>query len=177
MSDLIRREDAYAALRGLTRHPTRSPSRTMTTIRMTTMTKITITNGMMTKLEALTMPMPMKIEMRKSTTKTDGFIKKLANGYDTCWYDFDDKSTWFQDDALTVPALQREDVRYVKNKAGPGYMKIVRVEKDTQGRHYAETSSSVSMYTFFITDKQPPLDDLEAIEQRFMRDMGICPKE
>ena len=125
------------------------------------------------------MPMPMKIEMRKSTTKTDGFIKKLANGYDACWYDFDDKRTWFQDDALTVPALQREDVRYVKNKAGPGYMKIERVEVDSQGRHFVDCSrvGGGGMYTFFITDKQPPLDDLEAIEQRFMRDMGICPKE
>ena len=32
------------------------------------------------------------------------------------------------------------------------------------------------MYTFFITDKQPPLDDLEAIEQRFMKDMGMFTK-
>lgn len=112
----------------------------------------------------------MKMTSMKSMTKTDGFIKKLANGYDACWYDFDDKSTWFQDEALTVPALQRGDVRYVKNKAGPGYMKIVCVEKDSQGRHYVESSSSVSMHTHFLTDNLLPLNDLEALEQRFMRD-------
>ena len=109
----------------------------------------------------------------------DSYIRGLALRYPTCWYDFNDKSTWFQDDNLTTPALKPEDVRYVKNKAGPGYMKIVRVEKDTQGRHFVDCSrvGGGGMYTFFITDKQPPLDDLEAIEQRFMRDMGICPKE
>ena len=125
------------------------------------------------------MPMPMKIGMRKSTTKTDEFIKKLAeDGHTACWYDFDDKSTWFQDEALTVPALQREDVRYVKNKAGPGYMKIERVEVDSQGRPFVDCSrvGGGGMYTFFITDKQPPLDDLEAIEQRFMKDMGMFTK-
>ena len=121
------------------------------------------------------MPMMMKIEMMKSTTKaaiTNSGFREI----DACWYDFDDKSTWFQDDALTVPALQPEDVRYVKNKVGPGYMKIVRVEKDSQGRHYVESSSSVNMYTSFSTNKPLPLNDLEAIEQRFMRDMGIFPK-
>jgi len=114
----------------------------------------------------------MKMTSMKSMTKTDGFIKKLADGYDACWYDFDDKSTWFQDEALTVSALQREDVRYVKNKAGPGYMKIVSVEKDSQGRHYIDSSSSVNMYTSLSTNKPLPLNDLEALEQRFMQDMA-----
>ena len=122
------------------------------------------------------MPMMMKIEMMKSTTKTDGFFEKLADGHDACWYDFNDKSTWFQDDALTAPAFRPEDVRYVKNKVGPGYMKIVRVEKDSQGRHYVESSSSVNMYTSLSTNKPLPLNDLEALEQRFMRDMGMFEK-
>ena len=122
------------------------------------------------------MPMMMKMTSMKSTTKTgkttDDYVKTLAYGCDACWYDFDDKSTWFQDEGLTVPALQRQDVRYVKNKAGPGYMKIVSVEKDSQGRHYVEGSSSVSTHTHFLTDNLLPLSDLEDIEQKFMRDMG-----
>lgn len=121
------------------------------------------------------MPMMMKIEMMKSTTKT-AITNSGFREIDACWYDFDDKSTWFQDDALTVPALQPEDVRYVKNKVGPGYMKIVRVEKDSQGRHYVESSSSVNMYTSLSTNKPLPLNDLEALEQRFMRDMGMFEK-
>ena len=93
-----------------------------------------------------------------------------------CWYDFADKSTWFQDHALTVPALQPEDVRYVKNKIGPGYSKIERIEVDGQGRYCVECSSSVSMHTYFLADNPLPLSDLEALEQRFMRDMGISTK-
>ena len=113
-----------------------------------------------------------------SVTMTDEFIKKLAeDGHTTCWYDFNDKSTWFQDDALTVPALRQEDVRYVKNKVGPGYMNVGGVEKDDQGRHYVDGSGSGGgMHTSFSTNKPLSLNDLEAIEQRFMRDMGIFPK-
>ena len=70
---------------------------------------------------------------------TDEFIKKLAeDGHTTCWYDFNDKSTWFQDDALTVPALRQEDVRYVKNKVGPGYVRVERLETDSHGRYYRD---------------------------------------
>ena len=107
----------------------------------------------------------------------DSYIRGLALRYPTCWYDFNDKSTWFQDDNLTTPALKPEDVRYVKNKAGPGYMKTVCVEKDNQGRHFVDCSSATNMYTYFLADNPLPLNDVEAIEQRFIKDMGICPKE
>ena len=114
--------------------------------------------------------MKMKMKMTKTRTRTeDELIARLRER--GCWYDFNDKSTWFRNEALTAWALQPEDVRYVKNKAGPGYMKIERVEVDSQGRHFVESSSSVNMYTYFLTDKPLPLDDLEALEQRFMRDM------
>jgi len=122
------------------------------------------------------MPMMMKIEMMKSTTKT-AITNSGFREIDACWYDFNDKSTWFQDDALTVPALRQEDVRYVKNKVGPGYMNVGGVEKDDQGRHYVDGSGSGGgMHTSFSTNKPLSLNDLEAIEQRFMRDMGIFPK-
>ena len=94
-----------------------------------------------------------------------------------CWYDFNDKSTWFQDEDLTVPALQPEDVRYVKNKIGPGYMKTVLVEKDGQDRYFVDCSGAINMYTYFLANKPIQLlSNLEAMEQRFMQDMGIYPK-
>jgi hypothetical protein len=88
-----------------------------------------------------TKPM-MKIEsmrsMTNTVTKTDEFFEKLAKGYDACWYDYGDKGTWFQDADLTVPALQPEDVRYVKNKSGPGHVKVERIEIDSHGRYYRD---------------------------------------
>ncbi len=90
-----------------------------------------------------------------------------------CWYDYNDNSTWFQDDTLTVPALQPEDVRYVKNKVGPGYMKIKRIEIDNHGRHYIDYNENVKMYNYLLTDGTLPLSDMEAVEQQFMQDMKI----
>lgn len=109
------------------------------------------------------------------TTMTDNeLIARLRER--GCWYDYADKSTWFKDDALTVPALQPEDVRYVKNKVGPGYMKVERTGQDTQGRYYVECGDNFKIYGALLADKPLPLNDLEALEQRFMRDMGMFTK-
>jgi len=76
--------------------------------------------------------------MTKTVKMTDEFFEKLANGYAACWYDYGDKDTWFQDANLTIPALQPEDVRYVKNKVGPGYVRVDRLEADSHGRYYRD---------------------------------------
>ena len=117
----------------------------------------------------------MKMKMTKTRTRTeDELIARLRER--GCWYDFNDKSTWFQDDALTITALQPENVRYVKNKVGPGYMKIERAGKDAQGRYYVECDDNFKIYGALLADKPLPLSDLEAIEQRFMKDMGMFTK-
>lgn len=107
----------------------------------------------------------------------DEAIRNIIGDTPAYWIDFDDKGTWFQDDALTIPALYREDVRYVKNKAGPGYMQIVSIEKDNQDRHYVESSDGISVRSHLLTNRPLHLlNNLEAMEQRFMQDMGISPK-
>ena len=113
----------------------------------------------------------------KDLTLTDEAIRKIIGDTPSWWIDFDDKGTWFQDLEMTIPALCREDVRYVKNKAGPGYMKIVSIEKDNQDRHYVESSDGISVHSHLLTNRPLQLlNNLEAIEQRFMQDMGIYPK-
>ena len=67
---------------------------------------------------------------------TDEAIRKIIGGTPACWIDFNDRDTWFQDRELTVPALYREDVRYVKNKVGPGYVEVDSLDYDEQGRYY-----------------------------------------
>jgi len=107
----------------------------------------------------------------------DEAIRNIIGDTPAYWIDFEDKDTWFQDPELTVPALYREDVRYVKNKAGPGYMQIVSIEKDNQDRHYVESSDDISLHSYLLTNRPLHLlNNLEAIEQRFMQDMGIYPK-
>ena len=44
----------------------------------------------------------------------------------SCYYDMNDRETWFQDEALTIRATRIEDVRYIKNKAGAGYLQASR---------------------------------------------------
>ena len=111
------------------------------------------------------------------TLTDDEAIRNIIGDTPAYWIDFDDKDTWFQDPELTVPALYREDVRYVKNKAGPGYMQIVGIEKDNQDRHYVESSDDISLHSYLLTNRPLHLlNNLEAIEQRFMQDMGIYPK-
>jgi hypothetical protein len=79
----------------------------------------------------------MKIESMKSTTKT-AITNSSFREIEACWYDYGDKGTWFQDADLTIPALQPEDVRYVKNKAGPGCVGVERIETDSHGRYYRD---------------------------------------
>ena len=107
---------------------------------------------------------------------TDDYMRGLALRYPTCWYDYNDNSTWFKDADLTIPALRPEDVRHVKNKVGPGYVSVERIRKDSQGRYYVEFNGSVRFHQHLLADTKLLPSDLEAIEQRFMRDMGILPK-
>ncbi len=93
-----------------------------------------------------------------------------------CWYDYADKSTWFQDVDLTIPALQPEDVRYVKNKVGLGCTMVERIEMDSHGQYYIECGDNFTIYGSLLSDKPMPLSDVEAIEQRFMQDMKIYQK-
>jgi hypothetical protein len=41
------------------------------------------------------------------------------------WYDFSDRTTWFQDKDRTVVAERIEDVRYFASKVGPGMFEVV----------------------------------------------------
>jgi len=68
-------------------------------------------------------------------TLTDEAIRKIIGNTLATWFDYGDKDTWFKDPELTVPAIYPEDVRYVKNKAGPGCVKVDLIGVDEEGRH------------------------------------------
>lgn len=67
---------------------------------------------------------------------TDEAIRKIIGNTLAKWFDYGDKDTWFKDPELSVPAIYPEDVRYVKDKVGPGYVKVERIEMDEHGRYY-----------------------------------------
>ena len=124
--------------------------------------------------------MPKLSSMGKSCTERrddiSNFFDTLLNDkYTTWWVDYSDKTTWFQDLELTVPALHPEDVRYIKNKAGPGYVQSERIETDSLGQHYIECTDNILFHRYLLPEeKQPPTAiELEVLEQKFMRDMGI----
>jgi len=103
------------------------------------------------------------------------------------WVDFSDRSTWFCDYELTVPALHPQDVRYVKNKAPGGPITYVNggLELDSEGRAYFDMEKDDSpprlypnlrraghMYNMVLSSTYGP-----EVEKQFMRDAGIWEKK
>jgi hypothetical protein len=62
--------------------------------------------------------------MADFTTPPDSFspANLFAQGEVGAWVDYSDRSTWFEDEALTIPTDDPERVRYFANKVGPGVM-------------------------------------------------------
>lgn len=102
----------------------------------------------------------------------------ITDNYTTWFTEYSDKSTWFQDRKLTIPALHPEDVRYIKNKAGPGCVEVACIETDSKGQYYVECSDSIRFHQYLLADEPPrQLSEIEELEQKFMRDMKIILKE
>jgi len=74
----------------------------------------------------------------RGLTLTDEAIRKIIGDTTSTWIDFSDKDTWFKDPELTIFAIYPEDVRYVKNKSGPGHVKVDFLQVNEQGRYYIE---------------------------------------
>lgn len=56
----------------------------------------------------------------------------------TSWYDFSDRNTWYVDAECTIGTLIMDQVRYVKNKLGPGAMAVGKLQTDGDGRIFSE---------------------------------------
>ena len=56
---------------------------------------------------------------------SDDFIHQLAaSAPGSKWFDANDRATWFEDAALTVPTDDPARVRFLKNKAGDGALLV-----------------------------------------------------
>ena len=112
---------------------------------------------------------------------SDDAIHKIMGNTNSSWVDYSDKSTWYEDEALTKPAIRMEDVRYVKDKANGSAHRIAQLEVDGQGRYYVpckpyEKSGGKLFNMMLIARTLKPQETTE-IKQRFMRNLGIhtCP--
>ena len=58
----------------------------------------------------------------------------------THWFDLSDRSTWFCDQALTVPAYRPQDVRFIKNKAksNDNRMAVEGLQEDGMGLFWVQ---------------------------------------
>ena len=58
----------------------------------------------------------------------------------THWFDLSDRSTWFCDHDLTVPAYRPQDVRFIKNKAkgNDNRMAVDGLEQDGTGLFWVQ---------------------------------------
>ena len=67
---------------------------------------------------------------------SDDFTRQLAaSAPGSKWFDANDRATWFEDAALTVPTDDPARVRFLKNKAGVGAREVNGLT--LEGRLYA----------------------------------------
>lgn len=112
---------------------------------------------------------------------SDDAIRKIIGNTNSSWVDYSDKSTWYEDEALTKPAMSVEDVRYVKDKVNGSAYRITQLHHDGQGDYYVtcnpyDESGARLFNEMMIARKLNPQETTE-IERRFMKDFGIhtCP--
>ena len=67
---------------------------------------------------------------------SDDFTCQLAaSALGSKWFDANDRATWFEDAALTIPTDDPARVRFLKNKAGEGAFSVGGLT--LEGRLYA----------------------------------------
>ena len=67
---------------------------------------------------------------------SDDFIHQLAaSAPGSKWFDANDRTTWFEDAALTIPTDAPARVRFLKNKVGDGAREVNGLT--LEGRLYA----------------------------------------
>lgn len=103
---------------------------------------------------------------------TETAIRKL---YPSVWIDPGDKSTWFKDKELTVPAETIEEVSWLKNKASNegGHVNVRQMGRDKYGVWYEQAGTVVHVYDLAAFDKLLSPEELDVLERKFAADMGI----
>jgi len=112
---------------------------------------------------------------------SDCEIHKILGSTNASWVDFSDKSSWFQDEGLTLMAIRMEDVRYIKDKANGSAFRVRELKVDSQDRYYVEhvgnKLNGPKLFNMVKVGRKLSREETAQLEKRFMRDLGIntCP--
>ena len=112
---------------------------------------------------------------------SDDAIRKIMGNTNSSWVDYSDKSTWYEDEALTKPAIRMDDVHYIKDKINGSAHRIAQLHHDGQGDYYVTCDpydeAGARLFNTMLIARKLKAQETTEIERRFMRDFGIdtCP--